>query len=535
MDTAFIFITIQWVAIGILFFLFVYAKLQKSTEMQKYATMLIIASILMLLGYTMEMESTNIESAYFGTVLSYVGEPFVLVSSLMLICTFYGKRIPKWAFVFMMGYALLIPILVFTNKYHHGYYSVVEFDANAKYSPLICKHGPLYYFNIASNVFYSIALVTVILTGYMKSKSALKKRLSAYSMLMVLSVLIGYVGYFLDGVAGYDTTMLGLSVGVLFMSILFFRCRIFDVVDTAKDYALDISQEGLLILDDANEIVYTNRTAERVLKHDIQMSYLQAMEDGESVCRSNGLIYSITVSTIKNKGDYLGKSIEIHDVTESVNHKERLEMAIKATREKLESIQRTIFGSFASLVEARSVETGGHIRRVSRYTEIIAKSLRKKGQYSDVLTDDYINMLSHSAPLHDVGKISISDTILLKPGKLTDTEFEEMKKHSALGAAIVQTTMSGLESEDYVDMAAEIAMYHHERWDGTGYPNGTKGEAIPLSARIVALADCYDAMTSKRCYKEAFAKQKAMEIIREESGTHFDPDIVEAFLDAGLH
>ncbi len=224
--------------------------------------------------------------------------------------------------------------------------------------------------------------------------------------------------------------------------------------------------------------------------------------------------------------------MEIHDITTTYNYRLGLEQAVRETTEHLSYIQRTIFASMASIVEARSLETGDHIRRVSEYTRIIAETLQQSGRYADILTDEYIQTLVLSAPMHDIGKISIRDAILLKPGKLDPDEFDEMKLHTVNGEKIIRATMTGLESESYIHMAAEIALYHHERWDGTGYPTGLSGEAIPLSARIVAVADCYDAITSQRCYKGPTPSPEALEILRFESGTHFDPLVVKAFDDS---
>ena len=150
----------------------------------------------------------------------------------------------------------------------------------------------------------------------------------------------------------------------------------------------------------------------------------------------------------------------------------------------------------------------------------------------DVLTDEYIDSVIKSAPLHDIGKIRISDSILNKPGKLTDEEFEIMKQHTTYGAQVIEQCISTLPGSNFLGEAKNIAKYHHEKWNGKGYPEGLSGEDIPLSARIMAVADVFDALISKRVYKDAFSFDKAMEIIKEDSGTHFDPKVAEAFLAA---
>ena len=158
--------------------------------------------------------------------------------------------------------------------------------------------------------------------------------------------------------------------------------------------------------------------------------------------------------------------------------------------------------------------------------------LKKEGKYTDILTDDYISSIVRCAPLHDIGKIKISDVILNKPGKLNDEEFEIMKTHTTAGYEILNQTIVNTLDNDYLKEAINMAYCHHEKWDGSGYPRGLKGEEIPLSARIMAVADVFDALISERSYKKAFSFEKAIEIIKESSGTHFDPNIVKAFLNA---
>lgn len=196
----------------------------------------------------------------------------------------------------------------------------------------------------------------------------------------------------------------------------------------------------------------------------------------------------------------------------------------------IEKMQESIIMDFAEIVEARDKCTGDHIKKTSYYVGAIANEMRSEGMYPDILTDKYIEHLKRSAPLHDVGKIKVSDIILNKPGKLTEEEFDLMKTHTTAGESILKGSMSFAQNSDYLRESANMAAFHHERWDGTGYPYGLKGEEIPLGARIMAVADVFDALISRRSYKEPFSFEKAIGIIKEESGTHFDPNVVKAFL-----
>ena len=199
--------------------------------------------------------------------------------------------------------------------------------------------------------------------------------------------------------------------------------------------------------------------------------------------------------------------------------------------ERITNMQEEIIVNFAEMVEARDMSTGNHVKKTAFYVEAIAKELQKEGKFKDILTDSYIKVLKRSAPLHDIGKIAISDLILNKPGRFTEDEFKIMQSHTTEGKNIltkIETNASDMD-EGYLKESIEMAQYHHEKWDGTGYPRGVKGDEIPISARIMAVADVFDALVAERVYKAAFPYEKAMEIITGGAGKAFDPDVVEAF------
>lgn len=206
---------------------------------------------------------------------------------------------------------------------------------------------------------------------------------------------------------------------------------------------------------------------------------------------------------------------------------------VQNKNEQITRLQNGLILVLADMVESRDQCTGDHVRKTAAYCEIILRQMQKEGIYADKLTEDFIAEVVNSAPLHDVGKIKVSDTILNKPGKLTDEEFGVMKGHTTAGGEIIDKAIATVgEESEYLNEAKNLAAYHHEKWNGTGYPEGLSGEDIPLSARVMAVADVFDALVSRRSYKEPFSVDKALDIIRESSGTHFDPLVVQAFLDA---
>ncbi len=200
--------------------------------------------------------------------------------------------------------------------------------------------------------------------------------------------------------------------------------------------------------------------------------------------------------------------------------------------EMIAEMQDGLVMVLADMVESRDKNTGQHVRKTAAYVRIIMDQMKKEGMYEDRMTEQFIYETARSAPLHDVGKINIPDAILNKPGRLTGEEFATMKTHTTAGRDIISRAIDNVPDSGYLEEARRIAAHHHERWDGKGYPDGLAGEEIPLSARIMAVADVFDALISKRSYKEGFPFEKALEIIRDGIGSQFDPYVARAFLHA---
>jgi putative two-component system response regulator len=199
------------------------------------------------------------------------------------------------------------------------------------------------------------------------------------------------------------------------------------------------------------------------------------------------------------------------------------------TREVVETRDVAVF-ALAKLADSRDPETGEHLERMRTYCRILAEQMSREGPYRDQIDEQFVEDIYRSSPLHDIGKVGIPDAILLKPGRLTPEEFNVMKTHTAIGAKALRQAAAQSSYGGFLSMAEQIARYHHERYNGSGYPEGLVGEAIPLCARIAALADVYDALTSVRVYKPAFTPRKARELIVEQKGEHFDPNVVDGFL-----
>jgi cyclic di-GMP phosphodiesterase len=277
--------------------------------------------------------------------------------------------------------------------------------------------------------------------------------------------------------------------------------------------------------------------------------------DGYEVCRrlkseeSTSQIPVIFISALADeedeaKGlgmgavDYITKPIKpelvrarVRNHLELKRYQDHLEKLVEERTRRLALTQAVTIESLATLAEYRDPETGGHIKRTQNYLKALAVKLKDHPRFRDELRDDIIELLYLSAPLHDLGKVGVRDNVLLKADQLTDEEFEEMKKHTIYGEEALRITEQKLGGDSFLHYAREIAYTHQEKWNGTGYPRGLKGDEIPLSGRLMALADVYDALISKRIYKPPFPHEKAVKIIGEGKGQHFDPDMVDAFLE----
>ncbi len=284
---------------------------------------------------------------------------------------------------------------------------------------------------------------------------------------------------------------------------------------------LDVIMPGM----DGYEVC--KKLKENPLTIDIPVLFITAQSDEKEESRG------LSIGAV----DYVSKPFRSSLVTTRVDnqlelkkHRDQLDFLVKERTKELVLTQEATIEAMAGLAEWRDPETGMHIKRTQTFVKLLAEYMATLPQYKEQLDTKTIELLYLSAPLHDVGKVSIPDAILQKPGRLTEEEFEIMKQHTEYGRKALSSADSKLGSDSFLRIARTIAYSHHERWDGKGYPQGLKEEEIPLSARLMSVADVYDALTSKRVYKPAMPHEKAASIIVEGKGTQFCPDVVDAFL-----
>jgi len=286
------------------------------------------------------------------------------------------------------------------------------------------------------------------------------------------------------------------------------------------------------------------RPSERKIRHYLE-SYKKDPSNNTFVYNMHGTpddpkeerIYNVNVSDIYSGNRKRGYIITFTDDTANKkyirlldNYNEKLQSEVDIKTKSIVEMHDNLIMSLAAMVESRDNSTGGHIRRTSEGVRILIDEIKKEGKLE--LTEEFCQDVIKAAPMHDLGKIAVDDAVLRKPGRFTDEEYEKMKQHAAEGARVIHEILQNTDDESFKIIAENVAHYHHERWDGSGYPEKISGENIPLEARIMAIADVYDALVSKRVYKEAFDYEKANSIIMEGMGTQFDPSLKSVYENA---
>lgn len=530
-------IALQCISILVLLVEFGYIVRRWSSRQHSLLLLFLISAAVNAIGYLFEMRANTPETAIMGTKFSYLGKPFVIFSMVLFVLDYCKVKFPKWIMRALFLVQGSISVLVFTNEYHMLFYKSVNFVDEGLFPHLVLEHGIIYNLYTALLGIYMMAIFVICLLRYCQIKNRAEKRQLVSIIAMVVCADLGLLAFLADITMGYDTTELSTVIAVSILFVAIFKNNFLDTLEMAKDYVVDNLADGLLVLSNYEELIYTNVPAREIYPALGTEQYAEAVADIKKHCEEHtnitvgDKVYEVSSKELLQKDMSRGVMYLLSDITESYNYTVRLQEAVKEKTKEISQIQRSIIASFAYMVEARDGITGQHIKRTSAYVKIIAEALLKHPSYKDKVDENDVMLMIDAAPLHDIGKISIPDAILTKPGRLTDEEFGVIKTHPVAGADIIEGTLAEVEKNQYLSVARDMAYYHHEKWDGTGYPCGLKGEEIPLCARVMAIADVYDALRSERSYKEAFSKEIARQIIMESAGTHFDPMLVEVFMD----
>ncbi|MDY2848348.1 MAG: HD domain-containing protein [Oscillospiraceae bacterium] len=522
---------------------------QKTSGQQKIMAGMTFFIAVMWLGSWLGIHSQTLGEMNICTKITFTGSCHVFLFQLMLMFSYCRVQPPKVLYPMLCGVNCIINIVAFSIGRDGLFFASEELRQYGGFSMLITASGPFHQLYLAMEVFYSIImLITAVISVIHDSDRLVPVGGFTFAVLIPTACSLLYANSYTE----MDFTPVGFLVSEIIIFLLIYGSKIYDVQDTARQYVFDSLEDGIIVLDRHQRLKGYNEIAKQIFPElryskpdtpiddaspDInKILYEKAAKDIEVGSR----VYRPSITKItddKDKKHINGYVIRATDVTEQQrnlelinNYQRNLERDVREKTARILKMQEQTIFSFATLVESRDSLTGEHVRRTSDYVAVLAAEMKKRGMYPRVITASYLEQLRMAAPLHDIGKIKIPDSILKNPGKLSPEEFEIMKSHTVEGGKIIEDTLKEIEGDNFFLIAKEVAVYHHEKWNGTGYPYGTKGEEIPISARIMAVADFFDALTSARSYKKAYSASKAYQILMEESGKSFDPRVVDCFM-----
>lgn len=510
-------------------------------------------------GFVTMANASSVAVALLGNVLTYFGACFLPYCFLLCISELCQTPVKKWISLLMFGYNAAVFYLVWISL--DGvtlYYSDMQLVQQNGISMFITQPGPLRILYEVSVVFYALAVIGVIIHAFRSNKNISYKNLWMLTSLELVTMLIYVFEKVYDHLV--DWVCLAYIIDEFILLVLIYRIGKYDVsesiagsINGQEDYAYMIFDMKLNYLGCSPMLKKYFPTVTHVkVDRPIDPQGNKVIEKSVAWLTSSvitgvkeplyvtvdGRDLKCTWRPINNGlfGKQSGYLVELFDDTNQrkymsliSNYNAQLEGEVEAKLEHIQEMQDQIIIGISDIVESRDNSTGGHVKRTSEAVRIFMDELEKESAEFH-MTKHYVENVIKAAPMHDLGKIAVEDYILKKPGRFTDDEYQLMKVHATVGAQIVEKALNGVEDDAFMDVAKNMAHYHHEKWNGKGYPEGLAGKDIPLEARIMALADVFDALVSKRCYKERYSYDEAFRIIEESLGSHFDPELGKAFL-----
>lgn len=519
---------------------------QKPGKEQQIMQMMICFTGITMMGYFFEIEASTLEGLVIAQKLIYVGFCQLYYFMLLFYLKYCHIRLNSKVKAGLIAINSMMTLITFTFDKHKLFYRSYRVVENSGYYVLDKEYGVFHSFYVAEVLLYSLAMI-LIAVWHINSN---QKNRNVQSLHLISVALCPATLYMVEKIfdLSFDLVPFGIMLGLVLIMYLIYGENIYDLHNVAKEYVFSSIDAALIVVDAENRYKGSNILAmhmfpelrNAVMDEDIMLLSARMCDivEGnieETIYKER--IYEINIRTIEQKKQPIGMVIWLSDVTDQRRYLRFMESYQRKLKEEvsrktmdLQKIQEEILMGFANIIESRDHITGGHVKRTSGYVNILVNSIKDKKEFAEFNDEEFAKHICLAAPLHDIGKIGIPDKVLNKKGEFNQEEFEIMKTHTYMGSAILDTILSSLEDKEYCELAKEMAEYHHEKWDGSGYPNGIKGEEIPICARIMAVADVFDALTSERPYKEAFSMDKAFQIIEDGRGTQFDPQIVDAFV-----
>lgn len=507
------------------------------------------------LGYLMYYQViSDIKMLEMMVKLVYIAACFLTFFITMCILTICDIKIKNKIRNICYIISSLLYISVLTVGHSDIFYkSMTVVNHNGNYS-VYKEYGYMHSVLYIVLVIYMFIGIAALLAGLKKSQVSNK-----IIILLFIPEVASIAGYFVNRYVADNVEIMPLIsvLSQIMLLIIVYKMSMLSIGDTAVEAMINNGDTGLISVDKNRKYLNSNETARKLfpvlnrIKVDTPIAKIDTLGEMiqgwikklETEKKDKNIVkfendpttdeddeyYIASIKPLTNGKKTLGYQIYISDDTEGQKYLELVknynkqleEEVIEKTRHIVDMHDKLILG-MATMVESRDNSTGGHIRRTSSVVNLLVQQMKN-------LPEDFKKNLIKAAPMHDIGKITIDDAILRKPGRITDEEFEKMKAHTSEGARIIHEILKDTDDDDFKVIAENVAHYHHEKWDGSGYPSGLKGDSIPLEARIMAIADVYDALVSKRVYKESYSFEKVNEIILEGMGTQFDPELMEMY------
>ncbi len=486
--------------------------------------------------------------------------PWVLTMLIVELCQI---EILRWMRLATLLASAMVFFSVMSIGYTDWYYKSVELEKVGSVWIQHKSYGPLHKLHLICLYFYLATEFVAIIYSYRERKQVSRRILNLLFIPLPIS-MFGYLANSYTMRYGIELMPLTYSFAQLVYLLIVRRMVLYNVCEIVIESEVQSGDIGFITVDIDGRYLGSNETARRFLPElslltvdhpisetaalrDTVVRWLMCFQDDQAKgtflysCKDTKsgteIIYSINVSYLYDRRRRCGYQIFIKDDTRNQkyirlldSYNSDLQKEVESKTERLTEMHDRFILGMATMVESRDNSTGGHIRRTSEGVRILTEAIRK-GYYKEgiELTDEFCRNIIKAAPMHDLGKIAVDDAILRKPGRFTPEEYEKMKTHSAEGARIVHEILKDTDDEAFRVIAENMAHYHHERWDGSGYPDGLRGEEIPFEARIMAVADVYDALVSKRIYKDSYSFEKANNIIMEGMGSQFDPSLKRCY------
>ena len=507
-------------------------------------------------SYAMGCFANTMEGVIIANQLYNFGSVIANFFMIMVVSELCGIKVNKWIQRLIFAYCVVIIFFVSTCTNFTLYYSEIGYGLYHGVTYMAKKYGPLHILLLilvfGSNLYFVAAAMLAVYRNY---KISVKT-----AILIILMFTVTTISYAFTRILHIPIDILPFTnvINMVLLIYIFRRSNMYDMTANVLNIYEKKSGYGCISFDKNRRYMGCNDFALKLYpslkkvaidsmipKSDYRLnkeivSWLDKWINGsksEFIAEYDGITAICSMQTLTAGKRDIGYLIELHDATNQKkyinllkNYSKELEGQVEHKNEKLLEMQDSIITGIASLVESRDNSTGNHIRRTSEEVKIFVKKLKAHEEFAGYSESFYSNV-AKAATLHDLGKIAVDDKVLRKPGIFDGDDYEQMKKHCKEGAKIVAEVLKDVDDEEFKTTAINIAHYHHERWDGTGYPSGLKEKEIPVEARIMALADVFDALVSKRCYKEAYSFDEAFKIIEENLGTHFDPVLGKIFME----